>query len=105
LITLALCTFRQALAIRFPNNLSHITGIISKFWKGKLPLRLWAKWTFAVKGVMFGGFAVAAAAVQYRVTGVQAFIVGPSGVVYQKGLAADTLKAFQSMDRYNPDIT
>ena len=51
---------------------------------------------FVVKGAMIGGFALAAAAAQYRVTGVQALIVGPSGVVYQKGLRADTLKAFQA---------
>ena len=60
---------------------------------------------FVVKGAMIGGFALAAAAAQYRVTGVQAFIVGPSGVVYQKSLRADTLKAFQSVNRYNPDKT
>jgi Protein of unknown function (DUF2950). len=57
---------------------------------------------FVVKGAMIGGFALAAAPAQYRVTGVQTFIVGPNGVVYQKDLGADTLKAFQSMDRYNP---
>jgi len=31
------------------------------------------------------------------------FMVGPDGVVYEKDLGADTLKMFQSMDRYNPD--
>jgi len=60
---------------------------------------------FVVKGAMIGGFALAAAPAQYRVTGVQTFIVGPNGVVYQKDLGANTLKAFQSMDRYNPDKT
>jgi len=39
------------------------------------------------------------------VTGVQTFIVGPDGVVYEKKLGPDTLKTFQSMDRYNPDKT
>jgi len=60
---------------------------------------------FIVKGAMIGGFALAAAPARYRVTGVQAFIVGPNGVVYQKGLRADTLKAFQSMNRYDTDKT
>jgi len=60
---------------------------------------------FVVKGAMIGGFALAAAPAQYRVTGVQTFIVGPNGVVYQKDLGPDTLKAFHSMDRYNPDKT
>lgn len=54
---------------------------------------------------MIGGFALAAAPAQYRVTGVQTFIVGPSGVVYQKDLGPDTLKAFESLDRFNPDKT
>ncbi len=52
---------------------------------------------------MIGGFALAAAPAQYRVTGVQTFIVGPSGVVYQKDLGPDTLKVFESLDRFNPD--
>ncbi len=58
-----------------------------------------------VEEAMIGGFALAAAPAQYRVTGVQTFIVGSNGVVYQKDLGADTLKAFQSMNRYNPDKT
>jgi hypothetical protein len=32
-------------------------------------------------------------------------MVGPSGVVYEKDLGRDTLKLFQSLDRYNPDKT
>ena len=60
---------------------------------------------FVVKGAMIGGFALAAAPAQYRVTGVQTFIVGPTGVVYQKDLGPDTLKVFKSMDRFNPDKT
>src|SRR5215831_16145202 len=60
---------------------------------------------FVVKGAMIGGFALAAAPAQYRVTGVQTFVVGPSGVVYQKDLGPDTLKAVESLDRFNPDKT
>ena len=58
---------------------------------------------FVVEGAMIGGFALAAAPAQYRVTGVQTFIVGPAGVVYQKDLGPDTLKTFQEMERFNPD--
>src|SRR4029450_11443919 len=58
---------------------------------------------FVVGGAMIGGFALAAAPAEYRVTGVQTFMVGPDGVVYEKDLGPDTLKTFQSMDRYNPD--
>jgi hypothetical protein len=58
---------------------------------------------FVVGGAMIGGFAMAAAPAQYRVTGVMTFIVGPDGVVYQKDLGPDTAKTFETMDRYNPD--
>jgi len=58
---------------------------------------------FVTGGAMIGGFALAAAPAEYRVTGVMTFVVGPDGVVYEKDLGADTLKTFQSMDKYNPD--
>jgi hypothetical protein len=60
---------------------------------------------FVVKGAMIGGFALAAAPAQYRVTGVKTFIVGHDGIVYEKDLGPDTLKIFKSMDRFNPDKT
>ena len=60
---------------------------------------------FVVGGAMIGGFGLEAAPAEYRVTGVQTFIVGPDGIVYEKDLGPDTLKTFQSMDRYNPDKT
>jgi len=60
---------------------------------------------FVIEGAMIGGYALAAAPAQYRVTGVQTFIVGPNGIVYQKDLGPETLKVFESMDRYNSDKT
>jgi len=60
---------------------------------------------FVVGGAMIGGFALAAAPAEYRVTGVKTFVVGPDGVVYEKDLGPDTLKTFQAMDTYNPDKT
>jgi hypothetical protein len=60
---------------------------------------------FVVGGAMIGGFALAAAPAEYRVTGVKTFIVGPDGVVYEKDLGPDTLKTFQAMDTFNPDKT
>ena len=60
---------------------------------------------FVVGGAMIGGFGLAAAPAEYRVTGVKTFIVGPDGVVYEKDLGPDTLKTFQTMDSYNPDKT
>ena len=80
-------------------------GYFFKVLKGQGPAAPLGEMDFVVKGAMIGGFALAAAPAQYRVTGVQTFIVGPDGVVYQKDLGPDTLKTFQSMDKYNPDQT
>ena len=80
-------------------------GYYFKVLKGQGPAAPMGQIDFVVDGAMIGGFALAAAPAQHRVTGVQTFIVGPDGVVYQKDLGADTLKAFESMDSYNPDKT
>jgi hypothetical protein len=80
-------------------------GYYFKVLKGQGPAAPKGEMDFVVEGAMIGGFALAAAPAQYRVTGVKTFIVGPSGVVYEKDLGPDTLKVFQSMDRYNPDKT
>ena len=80
-------------------------GYYFKVLKGQGPAAPMGEMDFVVGGVMIGGFALAAAPAEYRVTGVQTFIVGPDGVVYEKDLGPDTLKTFQSMDRYNPDKT
>ncbi len=78
-------------------------GYYFKVLKGQGPAAPLGQTDYVVKGVMIGGFALAAAPAQYRVTGVKTFIVSHDGVVYEKDLGPDTLKTFQSMDRYNPD--
>jgi hypothetical protein len=80
-------------------------GYYFKVLKGQGPAAPMGQMDFVVGGAMIGGFALAAAPAEYRVTGVQTFMVGPDGVVYEKDLGRDTLKIFQSMDRYNPDKT
>jgi hypothetical protein len=80
-------------------------GYYFKVLKGQGPDAPMGEMDFVVGGAMIGGFALAAAPAEYRVTGVMTFIVGPDGVVYEKDLGPDTLKTFQSMDRYNPDKT
>jgi hypothetical protein len=80
-------------------------GYLFKVLKGQGPAAPMGEMDFVVQGAMIGGFALAAAPAEYRVTGVQTFIVGPDGIVYQKDLGPDTEKTFQSMDRYNPDKT
>jgi hypothetical protein len=80
-------------------------GYDFKVLKGQGPQAPLGQMDFVVKGAMIGGFALAAAPAQYRVTGVKTFIVSHDGIVYEKDLGPDTLKIFQSMDRYNPDKT
>jgi hypothetical protein len=80
-------------------------GYYFKVLKGQGPAAPMGEMDFMVGGAMIGGFALAAAPAEYRVTGVQTFMVGPDGVVYEKDLGPDTLKTFQSMDKYNPDKT
>jgi hypothetical protein len=80
-------------------------GYYFKVLKGQGPAAPMGEMDFMVGGAMIGGFALAAAPAEYRVTGVETFMVGPDGVVYEKDLGPDTLKTFQSMDRYNPDKT
>jgi hypothetical protein len=80
-------------------------GYYFKVLKGQGAAAPMGEMDFVVGGAMIGGFALAAAPAEYRVTGVETFIVGPDGVVYERDLGPDTLKIFQSMDRYNPDKT
>ena len=80
-------------------------GYYFKVLKGQGPAAPKGEMDFVMNGAMIGGFALAAAPAQYRVTGVKTFQVGPSGIVYEKDLGSDTLKVFETMDRYNPDKT
>ncbi len=80
-------------------------GYYFKVLKGQGPAAPMGEMDFVIGGAMIGGFALAAAPAEYRVTGVKTFVVGPDGIVYEKDLGPDTLKTFQSMDRYNPDKT
>jgi Protein of unknown function (DUF2950) len=78
-------------------------GYYFKVLKGQGPAAPMGEMDFVVKGMMIGGFALAAAPADYRVTGVQTFIVNQSGVVHQKDLGPDTLKIFKEMELFNPD--
>jgi hypothetical protein len=80
-------------------------GYYFKVLKGQGPAAPLGQMDFLVKDAMIGGFALAAAPAEYRVTGVETFIVSHDGVVYEKDLGPDTLKTFQTLDRYNPDKT
>jgi len=80
-------------------------GYYFKVLKGQGPAAPLGEMDFVVNGVMIGGFALVASPAQYRVTGVQTFMVSHDGIVYQKDLGADTLNIFKSLERFNPDKT
>lgn len=80
-------------------------GYYFKVLKGQGPAAPLGAMNFVVEGAMIGGFALAAAPAEYRVTGVQTFVVSSDGVVYQKDLGPDTLKLFREMELYNPGKT
>jgi hypothetical protein len=80
-------------------------GYYFKVLKGQGPAAPLGEMDFLVNGVMIGGFALVAAPAQYRVTGVETFMVSHDGIVYQKDLGADTLNIFKSLERFNPDKT
>jgi Protein of unknown function (DUF2950) len=95
----------KALAQGYDENLQPYHGYYFKVLKGQGPAASMGKMDFVVEGAMIGGFALAAAPAQYRVTGVKTFIVSYEGNVYEKDLGPDTLKLFKAMELYNPDKT
>ena len=80
-------------------------GYYFKVLKGQGPAARLGTLDYVVEGAMIGGFALAAWPAEYRVTGVQTFIVSYDGVVYQKDLGPDTTKIASAMERYDPDKT
>lgn len=80
-------------------------GYYFKVLTGQGPAARLGQLDYMVEGAMIGGFALVAWPAEYRVTGVQTFIVSWDGVVYQKDLGPDTTKIASAMTRYNPDKT
>ncbi len=95
----------KALAEGYAPDQPPFHGYYFKVLKGQGPAAPLRQMNFVVEGMMIGGFALAAAPAQYRVTGVQTFIVSYEGIVYQKDLGPNTLTIFKGMEVYNPDKT
>jgi len=96
-------TVAKALEQGYSDKSKPFHGYYFKVLKGQGPAAPLGEIDFMVNGAMIGGFALVAAPAEYQVTGVQTFIVSDGEVVYQKDLGPDTLKVFQSMERFNPD--
>ena len=80
-------------------------GYYFKVLKGQGQAAPLGELDYMVKGIMIGGFALAAVPAEYRITGVKTFIVSHNGIVYEKDLGPDSLKVVKAMERYNPDKT
>ncbi len=61
--------------------------------------------SYIVDGKMSAGFAFVAYPIEYRSSGVMAFIVDESGTIYEKDLGPNTTKLAQAMTTYDPDST
>ena len=80
-------------------------GYYFRILKGQGAAARMGRLEYVIEGIMIGGFALAAAPAEYRVTGVQTFIVSSDGIVYQKDLGPKSLEIFKNMEVYNPDRT
>jgi hypothetical protein len=78
-------------------------GYYFKILKGQGPEAPLGQLDYVIQGVMIGGFALVATPAEYRVTGVQTFIVNQNGTVYQKDLGPNSLQIAKQMELYNPD--
>jgi hypothetical protein len=87
----------------YTNRSEPFHGYFFKILKGQGPAAPLGELDFVVKDVMIGGFALIAFPAQYRVTGVQTFMVSHDGVVYQKDLGPKTTDLAAAIDRFNPD--
>ena len=87
----------------YKNRTEPFHGYFFKVLKGQGPAAPLGELDFVVKDVMIGGFALVAFPAQYRVTGVQTFIVSHDGVVYQKDLGPKTSELAAAIERFNPD--
>ena len=95
----------KAIQQGYSNKSQPYHGYYFKVLKGQGPAAPLGQMSFVVNGAMIGGFALAAAPAEYRVTGVETFIVSHEGIVYQKDLGPSTLNLFKTMELYNPDKT
>src|SRR6185369_12308399 len=92
-----------AIAKGYSNRSEPYHGYFFKVLKGQGPAAPLGQMDFVVKGAMIGGFALIAFPAQYRVTGVQTFMVSHDGVVYQKDLGPKTVELANAIERFNPD--
>ena len=98
-------TVANALEEGYVDKRKPFHGYYFKVLKGQGPAAFLGKLDYVIGGAMIGGFAFVAVPAEYRVTGVNTFMVSYDGVVYQKDLGPDSLNIVKNMELYNPDKT
>ncbi|MGA7414724.1 MAG: DUF2950 family protein, partial [Bryobacteraceae bacterium] len=98
-------TVAKALEEGYGDKAKPFHGYYFKVLKGQGPNAPLGQLDYVIEGTMIGGFAMVAVPAEYRVTGVNTFMVSYDGVVYQKDLGPNSLEIVKNMDRYNPDKT
>jgi hypothetical protein len=93
----------EAIARGYSSRTEPFHGYYFRVLKGQGPAAPLGELDFLVKDVMIGGFALIAFPAQYRLTGVQTFMVSHDGVVYQKDLGPKTTELAAEIERFNPD--
>jgi hypothetical protein len=80
-------------------------GYRFKTLRGQGPAAPLGAMSYLVKGYLIGGYALVAVPAEYKVTGVNTFMVSNDGIVYEKILGPDGQSIVEKMDTYNPDRT
>jgi hypothetical protein len=93
----------RAIAQGYSSGQEPYNGYLFKVLTGQGPSAPMGEMDFLVGGAMIGGFALVAAPAEYEATGIKTFIVSHEGVVYEKDLGPETLEAYRTMERYDPD--
>lgn len=94
-----------AIARGYSSRTEPFHGYYFRVLKGQGPAAPLGEMDFVVKDVMIGGFALIAFPAQYRLTGVQTFMVSHDGVVYQKDFGPKTLELAGAIQKFDPDRT
>lgn len=93
----------QVIAEGYSDRSQPFHGYHYKVLKGQGPAAPLGAMNFMVGGAMIGGFAMVAAPAEYGVTGIQTFLVGWDGIVYQQDFGDGSQENFRTMELFNPD--
>ncbi len=93
----------KAMAEGYSSKTEPYHGYYYRVLKAQGPAAPLGALDYVVNGAMIGGFALVAWPAEYRVTGVQTFLINHDGVLYEKDLGTETQKIASAMERYNPD--